>query len=55
LLGGPVGSEIARLRPVRVMVKRIIFVAIVGGFVLVATTLGYGDPYRVLKRLGLDR
>ena len=55
LLGGPVGSEIARLRPVRVMVKRIIFVAIVGGFVLVATTLGYGDPYRVLRRLGLVR
>ena len=33
----------------------IILVVIVGGFVLVATTLGYGDPYRALRRLGLVR
>ena len=34
-------------------VKRIILVVLVGGAVLMATTLGYGDPYRVLRRLGL--
>ena len=37
------------------VVKRIILVVIVGAFVLVATTLGYGDPYRALRRLGLVR
>jgi hypothetical protein len=26
-----------------------------GGFVLVATTLGHGDPYRALRRLGFVR
>jgi hypothetical protein len=34
-------------------VKRIILLVIVGGAVLTATTLGYGDPYRALRRLGL--
>ncbi len=37
------------------VVKRVILVVIVGGFVLVASTLGYGDPYRALRRLGLVR
>ena len=40
--------------PIRV-VKRIILVVVLGGFVVAATTLGYGDPYRALRRLGLVR
>ena len=49
-----VSSKGRRALPIHV-VKRIILVVIVGGFVLVATTLGYGDPYRALRRLGLVR
>ena len=37
------------------MVKRIILIVVVGGAVLVATTLGYGDQYRSQRRLGVVR
>jgi hypothetical protein len=49
-----VSTKGRRALPIRLL-KRIILVVIVGSFVLVATTLGYGDPYRALRKLGLVR